>query len=86
MTLCDVPSAADESVGDVAVLTLHDALEKLEEVAPHVAQVVELRYFAGLTIEETAKALGRSTATVKREWAFARVWLHDRINREGEAS
>ncbi len=86
VTLCDVPTRDDEAVGDIAVLTLHDALEKLEEMAPHVAQVVELRYFAGLTIDETAKALGRSTATVKREWAFARAWLHDRIRREGPGS
>lgn len=79
VTLSDAASEAEPDVGDVAVLTLHDALEKLEEIAPDVARIVELRYFAGLTIDETAQAIGCSTPTVKRHWAFARAWLHDRI-------
>jgi RNA polymerase sigma-70 factor (ECF subfamily) len=67
-------SPVEESKG-VDVLELHEALEKLAALDPKQARVVELRYFSGLTIEETAEVLGISAATVKREWAFARAWL-----------
>jgi RNA polymerase sigma factor (TIGR02999 family) len=70
---------ADQAVADandgVAILDLHDALERLAVLDPEQARLVELRYFGGLNIEETAEALGVSPATVKREWAFARAWL-----------
>jgi RNA polymerase sigma factor (sigma-70 family) len=59
----------------VDVLELHDALERLAAIDPDQGRVVELRYFAGLSIEETAEVLGVSPATVKREWAVARAWL-----------
>lgn len=74
--------AADDGVDGAAVLQLHDALEKLEHVSAACARVVELRFFAGLTIEETAMALSCSTPTVKRNWQFARAWLHDRLRDE----
>jgi RNA polymerase sigma factor (TIGR02999 family) len=54
---------------------LEDALAALETLAPAKARVVELRYFVGLSIEETADVLEVSPATVKRDWAFARAWL-----------
>jgi RNA polymerase sigma factor (TIGR02999 family) len=54
---------------------LDEALTELAAAAPEKAKVVELRYFGGLTIEETAEALSVSPATVKREWALARAWL-----------
>jgi RNA polymerase sigma factor (TIGR02999 family) len=54
---------------------LDGALDALQAVAPVQAQVVELRYFAGLSIDETARALDLSPATVKRHWTFARAWL-----------
>jgi len=57
------------------ILALHEALDKLAELDPEQVRVVELRYFTGLSIEETAQALGVSPATVKREWAVARAWL-----------
>lgn len=60
--------------GAVAQLALHD---------PRAAQLVELRFFAGLTMEETAKVLGISMATAHREWAFARTWLHHRVRQKG---
>lgn len=63
------------STATVDILALHEALEKLEALDPDQARVVELRYFTGLNIEETAEALGISPATVKREWAVARAWL-----------
>ena len=49
---------------------------KLEQLDPDQARVVELRFFGGLTVEETAAALGVSPATIKREWAIAKGWLH----------
>ena len=54
---------------------LDEALERLEQFDAEQARIVELRYFAGLSIEETADALGLSPATVKRRWALARAWL-----------
>jgi RNA polymerase sigma factor (TIGR02999 family) len=60
---------------DVDVEALHEALERLAVIDPKRSRLVELRYFGGLTIEETAEALGVSPATVKRGWALARAWL-----------
>ena len=54
---------------------LDEALTRLEQIDPEQAKIVELRYFAGLAIEEAAEALGMSPATVKRRWALARAWL-----------
>lgn len=60
---------------DVDILTLNDALIQLETIDARQAEIVELRYFAGLTIEDTAETLQLSPATVKREWAVARLFL-----------
>jgi len=57
------------------ILALDEALQRLEEQDPRSAEVVQLRYFGGLSTHETANALGVSERTVKREWAFARAWL-----------
>ena len=70
-------SASDERAGDL--LALDDALLALADFDSDKARLVELRYFGGLTIEETAEMLGTSPATVKREWALARAWLHREI-------
>ena len=67
--------AAPAQDDDLDVLALHDALERLAVLDPDQARLVELRYFGGLGIEDTAEALGVSPATVKREWAVARAWL-----------
>jgi RNA polymerase sigma factor (TIGR02999 family) len=66
----------------VDVLDLDETLEALARVDPRKAQIVELRFFAGLTTEETAEALGLSTTTVEDDWYFARAWLRRRL---GEA-
>jgi len=58
------------------ILALDEALQSLETVDPRASRVVECRYFAGLSVEETAGALGISEATVKRDWTTARAWLH----------
>ena len=61
--------------GDIDVEALDQALTRLAQLDPEHARIVELRYFGGLTIEETADAVGSSPATVKRQWAMARAWL-----------
>ena len=61
------------------LLRLDEALSRLAEIDPFSARIVELRYFTGLTIEETARALKTSPMTVKREWTTARLWLHREI-------
>jgi RNA polymerase sigma factor (TIGR02999 family) len=66
---------ADE-LRDDEVLALCEALEVLERREPRQARVVECRFFGGLSIDETAEALGISTATVSRDWTIARAWLH----------
>jgi len=65
----------------VDVLTLDEALGRLEKLDKFKASVVKLRYFAGLTIEETADALNVSRATVERGWTYARAWLHREISK-----
>jgi RNA polymerase sigma factor (sigma-70 family) len=62
------------------VIALDRALSDLTTFDERKAKVVELRYFAGLSIPETAEALGASPMTVKREWAIARVWLYEKLN------
>ena len=64
------------------LLDLDAALTKLADDEPELAKLVELRYFAGLTVEETAQSLGVSARTVKRNWAFARAWLGREMNHE----
>ena len=61
---------------DIDVLALDRALRRLEIVEPRWCQLVELRFFGGLTIEETASVLDVSSATVKRDWTLARAWLY----------
>ena len=67
------PDRADE------VLALDEALSQLSALSERQGEVVQLRYFVGLTIPETAEVLGISPATVKREWTVARAWLHDAL-------
>ncbi len=66
---------------DIDVVALDDALVELEKLDPRQAKVVELRFFGGLDIEETAEVLGISPATVKREWRMAKAWLHATLTR-----
>jgi RNA polymerase sigma factor (TIGR02999 family) len=62
------------------ILEIDDALEQLFTLSPEKARVVELRFYGGCTIEETAEALGISTATVERDWRFARAWLKAKLS------
>jgi RNA polymerase sigma factor (TIGR02999 family) len=64
---------------DVDVLALDEALTALSKLDPRAAQVVELRFFGGLTLQETARVLGISVATAKNDWAHAKAWLFARL-------
>ena len=64
-----------------ALLLVNDALEKLEQEDPEAAQLVKLRFFAGMTNEEAGQALGVSARTAKRYWTFARAWLFRELRR-----
>lgn len=66
---------------DVDVVVLDDALKALVQIDPRKAQVVELRFFGGLTFEETAEVLKVSAITVQRDWSTARAWLHREVRR-----
>jgi RNA polymerase sigma factor (TIGR02999 family) len=74
----DVLQLADE--GPEELIAVDDALSRLEEFDPQKAEVVKLRFFAGLTIEETAAVLGVSVRTVNRSWNFAKAWLYREIH------
>ncbi len=65
---------------DLNIVAVDEALEELELEDPRQAQIVELRFFAGLTIDEIASALKISRATVKRDWATAKLWLRSRLS------
>jgi RNA polymerase sigma factor (TIGR02999 family) len=65
---------------ELDVLALNEALERLAEFDPQQARIVELKFFGGLTIEETAEVLGVSHATVEREWKLARAWLRRELS------
>lgn len=69
----------------VDLIALDDALNGLAQMDPHQSQIVELRFFGGLSIEETAEALGISAATVKRHWATARLWLYQEMSGQARA-
>jgi RNA polymerase sigma factor (TIGR02999 family) len=66
------------------VYALHEALERLASVDADLARLIELRYFAGLRLDETAEALGVSVSTVKREWAIARGWLKRELEQRAD--
>ena len=72
---------ADEKASD-ELLALDEALARLVLEDQRVAEVVKLRYFAGLTVEQTAAALGVSIRTAKRQWAYAKAWLYEEMKRD----
>ncbi len=78
------PNLSGGQGNDLDILALDDALKNLAQLNPQQSQIVELRFFSGLTIEDTSEVLGISPATVKRNWTAARAWLYREMNR-GEA-
>jgi RNA polymerase sigma factor (TIGR02999 family) len=80
----DVPNTPlDENLAApqpaIDIVALDETLEQLAAVDPRQARIVELRFFAGLTVDDTAEALGISPATVKRDWATAKLWLYNQL-------
>jgi RNA polymerase sigma factor (TIGR02999 family) len=75
-----LPQAAPTAPRDIDVLALDEALDELASFDAQQCRVVEMRFFAGLTIDEVAQALGISPATVEREWAMAKAWLYGRLS------
>jgi RNA polymerase sigma factor (TIGR02999 family) len=73
--IADVADLADDHNPD-QIMALDDAIRRLEEVDAHAAQVVKLRFYAGLSVEQVAEALGVSARTIKRDWQFSRAWLY----------
>jgi RNA polymerase sigma factor (TIGR02999 family) len=69
---------------DEQLLAVHEALDKLAAEDPAKAELVKLRYFVGLTVEEAAEVLGVSTPTVKRHWAYAKAWLYSEIKAQSK--
>lgn len=80
--LDDLPVEAES--GGVDVLAIDESLSKLAELKPDVAELVKLRYFAGLTVSEAADALGVSRATADRHWTYARTWLFRALSIDSE--
>jgi RNA polymerase sigma-70 factor (ECF subfamily) len=76
-------AAPGAPVDAVQALDLDRVLHRLEQLDPKQARIVEMRFFGGLTVEETAAALGVSVATIKREWAIAKGWLYRELTRDG---
>lgn len=70
---------------DADILALDDALKSLAKIDPQQSRVVELRYFAGLSIEDTSEVMGISSSTVNRDWNTARVWLFRELDRGARA-
>jgi RNA polymerase sigma-70 factor (ECF subfamily) len=81
LSLEEVNVPAEERAAEL--LALDEALDKLAEAFPRKVRVVELRYFVGMSVEETAEVLGVSDKTVMREWESAKLWLFSELDREG---
>ena len=77
VTFEDVPGLSSRQIEDL--IALDTALESLEAFAPRQCRIVEMRFFAGFTVEETAEILGISNVTVKREWRLAKAWLEREV-------
>jgi RNA polymerase sigma factor (TIGR02999 family) len=74
--------APDADIARVDLVKLDSALDKLAVMDPRLADVVQLRFFAGLSVEQVAEAMGSSSRTVKRDWSFAKAWLHRELGEE----
>jgi RNA polymerase sigma factor (TIGR02999 family) len=81
LSLDDAMAAADAGA-DIDLLALDDALTALAEIDPRGAQIIELRFFSGLSLEETAEVVGVSAGTVKRDWSAARAWLYREMRQQ----
>jgi RNA polymerase sigma factor (TIGR02999 family) len=80
--LADTLPDPDAGESPVDLVALDEAMERLAAMDNRLVKTVELRYFAGLSVEEAAEVLGVGSATVKRDWAFARAWLREALSQE----
>jgi len=78
LSLCDIPDLAKEK--DLDLIALDDALNELSLIDPQQSRIVELKYFAGLDMEEIAEVLSISTATISRDWKIAKLWLLQQLD------
>lgn len=83
LSLDEAINMSDERAADL--ISLDEALTALAEFDPQKSRIVELRFFAGLSIEETAKVLGIGTATVIRQWKMAKAWLYHQVSKEDDS-
>ena len=83
VTLSELVAGFEDT--DVDILALEQALRALEGEQPRLRQVVEMRFFIGMTVDDVAETLGISKATVKRDWSYARAWLYDFMSRTPES-
>jgi RNA polymerase sigma factor (TIGR02999 family) len=81
VTLSDAVALVKNTSRNVDLVALDEALEKLAKLDPQQSRIVELRFFGGLSIEETSRVLAISPATVKRDWFTAKAWLHHEMSR-----
>lgn len=79
LSLDEVVSFADDR--EVDIVALDEALKELEQIDPQKCRIIELRFFSGLSIEETAEVLGVSKATVERHWRIAKLWLKRELSK-----
>ncbi len=79
----DAAAETPDDSGITDLLAIDEALSRLAKLDPDQERIVELRFFAGLTVEETAHVLGRSPRTIKREWQLAKAWLFRELHPEG---
>ena len=82
VSLDEAAVVAKERAGEM--IALDEALNHLATIAPEQSRIVELRYFGGLTIEETAEIMGLTVDKIKRDWAMAKTWLYDELNNTDE--
>jgi RNA polymerase sigma factor (TIGR02999 family) len=80
MSLTFAEKVIPQSQSEIDLIALDEALNKLAALSPQQSKIVELRFFGGLTIPETASAIGVSHATVEREWSAARAWLYSQLS------
>jgi RNA polymerase sigma factor (sigma-70 family) len=80
MSLTYAEKASPQAQTGIDLIALDEALTKLAVLSPQQSKIVELRFFGGLTIPETASAMGISHATVEREWSAARAWLYSQLS------
>ena len=82
VSLEEAPPVSTDRAAEI--IALDDALQQLAKVDPRKTQIVELRFFGGLSQEETAEALNVSVATVRHDWSLARAWLARELKKKGE--